>query len=425
MQGDADSHLEPERLAPARSWSASQWAVGGRRAGPPPLERWEAVLRAERSTPHRLILIAARMPRLRRFLGLPVHLGRPPGPSLEERERQVAGVGRLGIVRALSRQGEGGAGSSERRATGGRPVPGSFLDSEVDAALALLTSMAFEELQARGWHLQPNSFAWPLNDVRFLRDNPDLWMRRQFPAAIDWDLEDQVQLARRLTHYVPELSDVPAGVPSQAAEFSWHNGVFSGGDAYSYYGLVRELGPKNVIEVGSGWSSLVLTRALSANSRPAKVTLIEPAPTHALLADFRPRWRLLPKIVQHVDLEVFDVLRSGDILFYDGSHAARTAGDLNWMLFEVLSRLEAGVWIHFHDVFWPHDYPAHWILDEGLSWNEQYLLRTFLMFNRAYRIELFTAWLWNMKHDLIREKMPMCARGGGGQMWLRKVGGKS
>jgi hypothetical protein len=43
------------------------------------------------------------------------------------------------------------------------------------------------------------------------------------------------------------------------------------------------------------------------------------------------------------------------------------------------------------------------------------------MNNAVYRIELFTAWLWNAKKEFIRTRMPMCSRGGGGQIWLRKL----
>jgi hypothetical protein len=43
------------------------------------------------------------------------------------------------------------------------------------------------------------------------------------------------------------------------------------------------------------------------------------------------------------------------------------------------------------------------------------------MHNRDYRIELFSAWVWNTNLGMIREKMPLCGRGGGGQMWLRKL----
>jgi hypothetical protein len=89
---------------------------------------------------------------------------------------------------------------------------------------------------------------------------------------------------------------------------------------------------------------------------------------------------------------------------------------------ETLPVLAPGVLIHIHDVAGNLEYPRDW-LEEGRAWNEQYLLRAFLMNNRAYRMELFSAWLWNQRHDLIRDRMPLCARGGGGQMWLRKLEG--
>src|SRR4051812_1900611 len=48
----------------------------------------------------------------------------------------------------------------------------------IDAAIAVLRSVPFEEIQRRGWHFQPNHFYWPLNDVAFLRENLDLWHDR-------------------------------------------------------------------------------------------------------------------------------------------------------------------------------------------------------------------------------------------------------
>ena len=93
---------------------------------------------------------------------------------------------------------------------------------------------------------------------------------------------------------------------------------------------------------------------------------------------------------------------------------------MNRLFFDVLPALAPGVLIHIHDVAGNLEYPRDW-LEEGRAWNEQYLLRAFLMNNAAYRVELFTAWLWNQKFDFIREHMPLCARGGGGQMWLRKL----
>ena len=57
----------------------------------------------------------------------------------------------------------------------GRPKPGPLTDREIDAALELVADMPFEELQERGWNVQPNHWCWPLNDVPFLRRHPELW----------------------------------------------------------------------------------------------------------------------------------------------------------------------------------------------------------------------------------------------------------
>ncbi len=54
---------------------------------------------------------------------------------------------------------------------------------------------------------------------------------------------------------------------------------------------------------------------------------------------------------------------------------------LNYFLFEILPRLKKGVYIHFHDNFYPFEYPYEWIKKEGWIWNELYMLRAFLMNN--------------------------------------------
>ena len=132
------------------------------------------------------------------------------------------------------------------------------------------------------------------------------------------------------------------------------------------------------------------------------------------------RVTLVERRVQEVPLETFAALGAGDVLFIDSSHVSKIGSDVNRLYFDVLPALAPGVFIHIHDVAGNLEYPREWF-DEGRAWNEQYLLRAFLMHNAAYRIELFTGWLFNTRHAWFRERMPLCARGGGGQLWLRKL----
>jgi predicted O-methyltransferase YrrM len=195
-------------------------------------------------------------------------------------------------------------------------------------------------------------------------------------------------------------------------------------DAIMLWSMLREAQPKRIIEVGSGFSSAAMLDARDHGGIGApEFTFIDPdmARLRPLLrAGDERRVTLIENIVQDVPLETFAALGENDVLFIDSSHVSKIGSDVNRLFFEVLPTLAPGVIIHIHDVAGNLEYPREW-LDEGRAWNEQYLLRAFLMNNPCYRIELFTGWLFNTRHAWFREHMPLCARGGGGQMWLRKL----
>ena len=218
-------------------------------------------MRAERSLPYQLSRLASHKQRLARLIGVPGDLFAQPAQCLEDRERRAARVARTRLGRLLRRE----SGSSPQiridRTDEGRPRPAPLLGAEIDDALAMLADVPFEELQERGWHVQPNSYLWPLNDVPFLRRNPELWAPPRIPRGIEWDLDGQLDLLRHLSHYADELADVRDGPAHRPGEFVWENGAFGTGDALAYYGLVRDLKPKRVIEIGAGASTLLLARA--------------------------------------------------------------------------------------------------------------------------------------------------------------------
>lgn len=242
-----------------------------------------------------------------------------------------------------------------------------------------------------------------------------------FPAV---DLNEAGQLDRleRFAGWYPE-QPYPEQ-PSPGWRFHLDNPSYGHYDAIMLYGMLREARPRRIIEVGSGFSSAAM---LDLNERllgdAVHFTFIDPDMTRLrplLRESDAARFRLIEQRVQDVPLETFGALQENDVLFIDSSHVSKIGSDVNRLYFDVLPALAPGVLVHIHDVAGSLEYPRHW-LDEGRAWNEQYLLRAFLMYNPAWRIELFTAWLWNTQHRLIAERMPLCARGGGGQMWLRKM----
>ena len=242
-----------------------------------------------------------------------------------------------------------------------------------------------------------------------------------FPGV---DLNGAGQLAR-LEKFREFYREQP--FPEKATEgrrYYLDNPSYGHFDAIMLYCMLREAQPRRVIEVGSGFSSAAM---LDANERSfagkIEFTFIDPD-MKRLRPLLRPederRATLIEKRVQEVPLEPFAALRANDVLFIDSSHVSKIGSDVNRLYFDVLPALAPGVLIHIHDVAGNLEYPKEWF-DEGRAWNEQYLLRAFLMNNTAYRVELFTGWLFNTQHAWFRDHMPLCARGGGGQIWLRKL----
>lgn len=417
-----------ERPGRATRWSRPTFTAPLRGTAPDAAERWDALLADERSLVYRLAALLSAIPGLRRALRLPASLLDPGCVTLEDREARLAEVCRSpfyaravrvrGLARRRRRRAPEAAPTAAAAGAPARPAVGPKLSLAVDEAIELLRTLPFELLQERGWHLQPNHFYWPLNDVAFLQANPELWHARGLPPDVEWNLDEQVALARTLHGYLDELADVPRHPAPDTVEFVWENNAFGGADAAAYYGLVRHLQPKRVVEIGAGWSSLLLARALARNDEPCHVTLIEPSPDQRLFSALPDSWDRRQTILQHADLAVFDDLRAGDVCMYDGSHCAATASDVTWFFFEVLPRLQRGVWVHVHDVCFPDDYPDAWVLDEGLSWNEQYLVHAFLAHNDAYTVRLANHALYRERREAIAELYDADGFG----LWIEKTG---
>ena len=242
-----------------------------------------------------------------------------------------------------------------------------------------------------------------------------------FPG-IELNEAAQAERLERIAAWYPEQP-----FPEQPAEghrYHLDNPSYGHYDAIMLYGMLREARPGRIIEVGSGLSSAAM---LDLNDRvlggAVNFTFIDPDMTRLrplLRPEDHARVTLIERRVQEVPLETFAALRENDVLFIDSSHVSKIGSDVNRLYFDVLPVLAPGVLIHIHDVAGNLEYPREW-LDEGRAWNEQYLLRAFLMHNPAYRIELFTGLLFNQRHEFLRQRMPLAARGGGGQIWLRKL----
>jgi len=183
--------------------------------------------------------------------------------------------------------------------------------------------------------------------------------------------------------------------------------------------MIRHFQPRLTIEVGGGFSSLVLGQAAEKNKNSG-VICIEPFPREFLRNGFPGLQLLIEKKVQDISLEFFSQLTSGDMLFIDSSHTVKIGGDVNYLFLEVLPRLNPGVIVHVHDIFLPFEYRRDWVLDELRFWTEQYLLQAFLTFNSDFEVLLANYCLSYYHEDQLRAAFPDLHRWIGGSFWMRR-----
>jgi len=292
---------------------------------------------------------------------------------------------------------------------------------DLQKAIKILKNTPFIEIQRLGFHFQGNDFYSPLNDCDFLTNNPDLWKERPPHSEINWNIDGQLEVAKRVGNYVEELRNIPENHPTDKLEYCWNNPFWNNSDALVQYGIYRDIKPNRIVEVGCGFSSLLMQRALEKNDNNCQVTQVEPYPNPALFNLFPDNWSHHQCMLQRAPFEIFESLESGDVLFYDGSHCSKAASDVNWFFFEILPRLSPGVIIHIHDIFLPDDYPEPWIFERGQTWNEQYLLQAFLMHNPDYEIIMANRFLWKKHADILDKYYRGVQPSYGCSFWIKKT----
>jgi predicted O-methyltransferase YrrM len=242
------------------------------------------------------------------------------------------------------------------------------------------------------------------------------------PAGVDLQRDSQLALLKSMASYYGDLPFPEK--QGNGCRYYFDQIWFGHSDAIMLYGLIRHFKIKRIIEVGSGYSSAVMLDTLERfGDGNFDLTCVEPYPDRlkSLIAvNERPNVKLIEKKIQEVPLDIFDSLREGDLLFVDSSHVMKYKSDLHRILFEVLPRLHKGVIVHFHDIFYPFEYPEEW-LGGGRYWNECYLLHAFLSGNRDWEIVLFNHYANLEFADFIESAMPLCRKNFGGSFYIRKV----
>lgn len=240
--------------------------------------------------------------------------------------------------------------------------------------------------------------------------------------GIELNVEVQLALFDQLTKY---YSSIPfKDQRTEGLLYYYDNPTFSYSDAIILHSMIRHLKPTQIVEVGSGYSTCAIldTNRLFFNES-IRHTVIDPYldSFHSMTkSSARIHATLMENRVQDIDTEIFRALGPGDVLFIDSTHVSKIVSDVNYIFFNILPTLQSGVYIHFHDIMYPFEYPSAWMY-EGKAWNEAYMLKTFLQYNSAFQIVFFNTYLEHVYEERFQREMPLCMKNRGGSIWLQKL----
>ena len=243
----------------------------------------------------------------------------------------------------------------------------------------IAAALGLHVARRRDYHLVRRDFYSPIPDQRELPQG--IRERRSPMRGIAFDTDAQITWAEReLAPFVGKLEE--------SGGFVFANGTYEHGDAEIAYAFVRWARSRRIVELGSGYSTMVLARAAAANAAVGHPTALEANDPHPR-SDLRlPTVRRRP--AQEIELDELDDLGEGDILFVDTTHVVKLGGDVNHVLLDLVPALAPGVLVHLHDIWLPYGYHPALTRFPGVHWNEQYLLQALLIGNPGLEVVFAT-----------------------------------
>lgn len=247
----------------------------------------------------------------------------------------------------------------------------------------------------------------PIVDTQSVLDSDSIFIEKKVFPGIELYVEEQLDLVSELAQYYHDIN-FPIN-KSESHFYYYDNPYFSYSDAISLHLMMAHFRPSKIIEIGSGYSTACMLDTIAQYGMDCHLTSIDRDTlrlTELLNDKLLDNLDVIDRPLQEVDISLFERLGEGDMLFVDSSHISKAGSELHKIIFEILPILQSGVIIHFHDILQNFEYPREWI-DEGLSYNESYLLRSFLQYNSEFKILLYLGQLQQDYPEVFEQKWPM------------------
>jgi tetratricopeptide (TPR) repeat protein len=293
------------------------------------------------------------------------------------------------------------------RADTGNASPESLI-AQAAALCSRAGRLNYSELKEYYPTFEEGLDAWITPRLGFsMTPNPRGWVFPQVEKKFEGWLDSMRQHAAEVIPFIhsPKLAAIPEEKVDEVTPY-WRNGYFHPGDARLAYAMIARHRPRRVIECGCGNATKFMRRAAMDYRTATRILCIDPEPRPDIcgVAD-----EFHQASAATIDPACFDQLQAGDFLFVNGSHLVMNGSDCVHLFLDVLPRLKPGVWVHFHDVFLPHDYAY----DHHVScrYNEQYLLAMLFLYSENWLPAL------PIYYGYKKRFLPY----GGGSFWMRRI----
>lgn len=280
-----------------------------------------------------------------------------------------------------------------------------------------------QRMQAAGVNIEPARFYSQLPTVDDILGsfeyNEDGSRPPVYQDATIFKLEAVSAFMRDTDAYAEEFAPPPNGDLENPSAYFWGNPAFSFCDAMSYWCAIRHYKPRRIVEIGSGFSSLLAAEALARNGS-GQLTCIEPYPL-PWLEQALPSVELIREPAQAMTPDRLNgMLGDGDILFIDSTHTVKIGSDCLWIYLKLLPAINRDIIVHVHDIYLPYGLDQEKALHKHIHWAECYLLLAYLIDNPRCELLFSSAMAEHQLFEQTRQFMRDRTRIHGGSLWFRQ-----
>jgi hypothetical protein len=264
----------------------------------------------------------------------------------------------------------------------------------------------FELGQHLGLNILPLHFYSGIPDMRELKETNHWKNPRSMVGVNGVDTESQLAFARECCSDDLIRRQRTLGIFERCCRENGEPG-YGHVEAEFLFCFISTKKPRKIIQIGAGLSTAVILLAAQEAGYTPEVVCIDPYPNKFLRDAYEHRRiKLIPSKTQLLEVSLLTALPDNGLLFIDSTHTVKPGSEVNYLILEVLPRLPIGSWVHFHDIYFPYDYPPNLMSTNLVFPNESVLLHAFLADNQKCALRASLSVLHHERPSALQRLLP-------------------